>query len=109
MIAEVANKRREVATLCEQYDVIRLVLFGLAARGDLDPAKSDLDVLVLFDRGDQPGDVSQFFDFEVALTPLFGRKINRNTELSIKSPYFHRAIEQDLESIYGRSICKPAA
>ena len=32
--------------LCERYGVERLELFGSAARGEFDPAKSDLDFIV---------------------------------------------------------------
>ena len=74
MIAEVAEKRSEVIALCEQYEVIRLALFGSAARGDFDPAKSDLDFLVLFDRRDNPDYVDRFLDLADALEALFKSK-----------------------------------
>ncbi len=46
----IADKREELAALCRRYDVVRLEVFGSAARGtDFDPATSDADFLVEFD------------------------------------------------------------
>ena len=109
MIAEVAEKRRELAALCEQYDVIRLALFGSAARGDFDPAKSDLDFLVLFDRRDNPDYVDRFLDLADALEALFNRKVDLVTELSARSPRFRASIDPDLESLYVRPDYETAA
>ncbi len=54
MITEVEEKRKDIQDLCERYGVIRLAIFGSAARGEFDPATSDLDFLVLFDGGISP-------------------------------------------------------
>lgn len=102
MIADVADKRREIAALCEQYEVIRLALFGSAARGDFDPAKSDLDFLVLFDRRDNPDYVSRYFDLADALEALFGRPVDLVTEHSLRRPRLRAEIERDMEPIYVR-------
>ena len=95
--------------LCEQYDVIRLALFGSAARGDFDPAKSDLDFLVLFDRRDQPDYVPRYLGLADSLEELFGRKVDLITELAAQSPYFRQSIANDLEALYVRSNYKTAA
>jgi uncharacterized protein len=50
MIDKIALHRAELAELCRRLHVRRLDLFGSAARGDFDRAKSDLDFLVEFDR-----------------------------------------------------------
>jgi predicted nucleotidyltransferase len=109
MIAEVEEKRKDIQDLCERYGVIRLAIFGSAARGEFDPATSDLDFLVLFDRRDQPDYVERYLDMADALEALFARKVDLVTELSARSPYFRAAIEKDLESIYVRPDYETAA
>ncbi len=39
-------KLQPLRELCERYGVERLKLFGSAARGEFDPANSDLDFIV---------------------------------------------------------------
>ena len=109
MIAEVAEKQQEIAALCVRYDVIRLAIFGSAARGEFDPASSDLDFLVLFDRRDQPDYVERYLDMADALEALFGRKVDLVTELSARSPEFRASIDPDLEPIYARPNYETAA
>ena len=49
MLAELTRARADLAALCRQYRVVRLEVFGSAARGtDFDPARSDVDLLVSF-------------------------------------------------------------
>ena len=35
MHAAIADKRKELAELCQRYDVVRLEIFGSAARGSV--------------------------------------------------------------------------
>ena len=55
MTADIASRRSELNDLCRRFGVRRLDLFGSAARDDFDPARSDLDFLVEFDRDGPPG------------------------------------------------------
>jgi uncharacterized protein len=50
MNSPLEQHRERLAELCRRYGVRRLELFGSAARGQFDPATSDLDFLVLFHR-----------------------------------------------------------
>jgi predicted nucleotidyltransferase len=50
MIAEISAHRQELEDLCRRFHVRRLDLFGSATGNDFDPARSDLDFLVEFDR-----------------------------------------------------------
>jgi predicted nucleotidyltransferase len=50
MIDEMALHREELRVLCRRFHVRRLDLFGSAARGDFDPERSDVDLLVEFDQ-----------------------------------------------------------
>lgn len=50
----ILDKKDEIAAACRRYGVVRLVVFGSAARGtDFDASRSDADLLVEF--GTWPG------------------------------------------------------
>jgi len=44
-----------IRELCVKYRVKRLAVFGSAAKGTFDPAKSDVDFVVEFSAGEQAG------------------------------------------------------
>jgi uncharacterized protein len=103
MIAEIAAKHNEIVDLCKQYEVIRLGLFGSAARGDFDPETSDIDFLVLFDRREGMDYVRRYFGLSRDLESLFGLKVDLITEGSVKKERFRQAIKKDLVRIYERT------
>jgi predicted nucleotidyltransferase len=45
MISLIEQHRPEVATLCERFGVHSLEVFGSAADGDFDAARSDIDLV----------------------------------------------------------------
>lgn len=92
--------RRSLAEQCRRFGVRRLEVFGSAARGDFDPAKSDFDFVVSFaDRS--PGTYAdRFLDFADALERLLGRKVDLQTERSIRNPYFRREVDAVRQVIY---------
>jgi predicted nucleotidyltransferase len=109
IIAEITSKHDEMIALCKQYEVIRLGLFGSAARGDFDPERSDLDFLVLFDQRDNPDYVDRYFGLADTLEALFGRRVDLVTEYQVQSPWFREAVGRDLEMIYERADIDAAA
>ncbi len=74
MIADIASHRDELRALCRRFHVRRLDVFGSAARGDFDPARSDLDFLVEF--AAQEDDLARFLDFKEALETLLSRRVD---------------------------------
>ncbi len=77
MIAGIALHRDELRDLCRRFGVRRLSVFGSAARGDFDPAKSDLDFLVEFDAyAPDVLSLKSYFDFKESLEALFGRRVD---------------------------------
>ena len=65
MIADIALHREGLRDLCRRFVVRRLEVFGSSARGDFDPAKSDIDFLVEF--AAEENDLARFVDFKEAL------------------------------------------
>jgi predicted nucleotidyltransferase len=85
--------------LAQRYHISKLVLFGSAARGKLEP-DSDIDLLVEFIEGKAPslgGMVRLQNDF---MTLFGGRKVDVATPTILNNPYRKRAIEKDMEVLY---------
>ena len=96
MVDLVREKLPEVQELCRRYGVRELQLFGSAYEGTFDPAKSDIDLIVVM--GD-PGNAS-YFGLLDALESLFQRKVDLLEKEAIKNPYFIRAIRHNRETLY---------
>jgi predicted nucleotidyltransferase len=94
------RKRGEVADLCKQFRVRRLDLFGSAARGDFDPASSDLDFLVEFEPISPAAYADAYFSFKEGLEALFNRQVDLITASSVVNPYFRAGLSASRESIY---------
>ncbi len=83
MIADIALHRDELRDLCRRFRVRRLEVFGSAARGDFDPARSDIDFLVEFAGDDD--DLARFVDFKQALESLLARRVDLVDRKAIES------------------------
>lgn len=86
-----------LAELCRRLGVRRLDLFGSAAQGRFDPARSDLDFVVEFapeTRG------SSYFALREALESLFQRKVDLLTEAALDNPYLRRRIDTERRRLY---------
>jgi predicted nucleotidyltransferase len=88
-------KLKLLRELCERYGVERLELFGSAARGEFDPANSDLDFIVQMNGRREPGYARRFYEFAEAIEALYGRRVDLLTELMIKNPYFKAEVDKD--------------
>jgi predicted nucleotidyltransferase len=75
MLAAVVDRRDELAELCRRYGVVRLEVFGSAARGaDFDPPRSDIDFLI--DLGERSLTLTAYLDLKEELEALFGRSVD---------------------------------
>ncbi len=104
MHSEIADRREAIAELCRRFGVARLEVFGSAARGeDFDPAQSDADFLVTFDRHDDTGWMGQYFDFQAALEALLGRPVDLIERRAIETSRNYirrRAILAEAQPVY---------
>ncbi len=93
----ISEKRDLLIAACKRFDVVRLDIFGSAARViDFDPIRSDADFLVAF-RPDAKADC--YLDLEEAFERILGRKIDLLDR---------RAIEASRNYIRRRSILEQA-
>ena len=84
----IANHRLALIALCQKYEVRQMELFGSAARGEFDPAGSDLDFLVVFRRAGAVNAADRYLGLLAALEDLFNRKIDLVDITSARNPYF---------------------
>lgn len=92
-------KRETLKKLAQSYHIQRLVLFGSAARGELNPG-SDIDLLVEFEKDKAPslGGMVKLNDEFVSL--FGGHKVDLATPNILNNPYRKRVIEKDMEELY---------
>ena len=101
MHAAIADKKEELARLCRLHGVVRLEVFGSAARGaDFDPLTSDVDLLVEFEMDDDRASLQQYFDFADALRQTLDRSVDLVESGAVRNPYLLAAIDRSRELIY---------
>jgi predicted nucleotidyltransferase len=96
----IESKRAFIEELCRKFHVSRLEVFGSAADGQFDEARSDLDFLVEF-QALEPGSLADaYFGLLAELQRLFARKVDLVTPKAIRNPYFLRAVNQTRRMLY---------
>lgn len=97
------DRRQAIAELCRDYGVERLEVFGSAATGRFDPARSDFDFIVTFadDAGRTVAD--RYFALADALEALLGRRVDLLTSQPIRNPYLRRAVDASRRDLYVRT------
>ncbi len=90
---------QRVHELCVQIGVARLELTGSAARGDFDPAKSDIDLIVEF-LPDARVSALTFVEFCDALEAVFGRRVDLIEISAVKNSILREAFVRDRVPFY---------
>lgn len=98
------SRKETLATLCKEYQVEKLYLFGSATTGRFGP-DSDLDMVVRFQPLEMPPeDRGQlYWDFLESLEQLLKRKVDLLTDKKFSNPYFRQEVEKTKVLIYDRS------
>lgn len=96
----VEQHRAEIVALCRQHHARSLALFGSAATGSFDPARSDLDFLVEFEEAEPVAYSAAYFGLLEGLSDLFGRTIDLVVESAIENPYFRESVERTRTPLY---------
>jgi uncharacterized protein len=103
MIAILDEKRQAIASLCRQYRVRRLEVFGSAAEGGFDSDRSDIDFLVAFQPGEDLGPwMSRYFELQEALEALLERPVDlvMASAPALRNPYFAREANRTRRLLY---------
>jgi uncharacterized protein len=97
----ISQHLEDIRSLCREYGVVRLDIFGSATREDFDPRRSDIDLLVEFAAGTDLGPwMARFFELQERLEAMLGRKVDLVMAAGLRNPYLLRSIEQDRRVLY---------
>ena len=96
----ILDKQPQLVELCKRFHAQRLEVFGSVTRDDFDPAKSDLDFLVVFEEMSPGEHADSYFGLLSALEDLFKRNIDLVELKAITNPYFLEAVEESRVKLY---------
>jgi predicted nucleotidyltransferase len=102
MSSLIEQRKTELVALCRRAGARRLDVFGSAARGDFDPATSDLDFLVAFDDLPPAQYSDAYFALKASLESLFGRSVDLLTDASLENPYLRERVFAERKPVYAR-------
>src|SRR3972149_361398 len=94
ILSHIEDKRDQLESICRQFSVSRLEVFGSAVDGSFDPERSDFDFLVEFTRPPGTNAFHQYFDLQFALADLFGRKVDLVDATAMRNPYFIESVNR---------------
>jgi predicted nucleotidyltransferase len=101
MIGPIEQRRSELQELCRRYRVLTLELFGSAAEGSWEAARSDLDFLVQFLPDQDLGPwLSHYFEFKEQLEQLFERPVDLLLGGPRQNPFFIREVNRTRKMLY---------
>lgn len=103
------DHRDAIASLCRVYGVERLEVFGSAADGRFDPARSDFDFIVRLSPRAQDSLARRFFGFIEALEALLGRRVDVLSDGPIDNPYLRRAVDASRRTLHDESVAQAPA
>jgi len=88
--------RKKLEDFCKRNHIRKLAFFGSVLRDDFGP-KSDVDVLVEFEKGKTPG--LALFSMQNELSQILGRKVDLNTP-GFLSKYFREQVMREAQVHY---------
>ena len=106
----IENNIHKIIDLCKKHKVHKLFVFGSILTNRFND-KSDVDLVVDFNKKEVEDYFDNYFDFKYSLEELLGREIDLLEEQTIKNPYLkknddfysnlclRRAVERNIEII----------
>ncbi|WP_019623740.1 nucleotidyltransferase family protein [Thioalkalivibrio thiocyanoxidans] len=97
----IEQHRSALESVCRDFGVSRLDVFGSAARGeDFDPERSDVDFLVEFGPDQTRLSLDKFLGLRRELSDILGRPVDLVTPESVSNPYVLADIERTREAVH---------
>lgn len=100
MSALTAQQLDEVRRICEGFGVDRLDLFGSAAGGDFEPARSDYDFVVRFAPCTPSEHYDRYFGLLESLEQLLEAKVDLVEEIALRNPHLIRRMNESRIQLY---------
>ncbi|WP_339867686.1 nucleotidyltransferase domain-containing protein [uncultured Algoriphagus sp.] len=90
----------KINKLCVSHKVDKLYVFGSVVSDSFNP-KSDIDLLVSFQKIDLFNYFDNYLDLKNKLEKLLKRKVDLVEEQTLKNPVLIRSIDRNKQQIYG--------
>ena len=97
----IENKREVINTLCEKHHVRNLFVFG-SVLTERFTNKSDIDMIVAFDKVTLEDYADNYYDLKFALEDLFNRPVDLLEQQALTNPYFNKKVDAQKQLVYGR-------
>ena len=91
MSPEIHLTKEQIAAYCKRHHIAKLAVFGSALRDDFTP-QSDVDFLVVFEKGKEPGLIS-LAGMENELSKIVGRKADLRTPEDLSARFRNKVME----------------
>lgn len=98
-----------IARLCQAHGVLVLEVFGSAADGRFDAARSDYDLIARFVPDASQSLARRFVAFSEALEALLGRPVDLMTDHPIENPYLSAAVAATRRLVYAQPTAEAPA
>lgn len=97
----IASHLDAIRSLCKEYGVARLDVFGSATTGAFDEVRSDVDFLVEYAPETDLGPwMKRHFAFQDQLIALMGRPVDLVMAGGLRNPYFIRSVDATRQLLY---------
>ena len=96
---DIERIKPEIERVCRRLPVKRLGLFGSALRQNFSQS-SDVDVLVIFDSGENIDLFDKYFELKEQLEDVFKRQVDLVVDKKFKNPVLRESINRTRIVIY---------
>lgn len=101
MIPEIEQNLAAIRALCREFGVVRLEVFGSAMTPNFDPARSDIDFLVVYPPDYDYGPwLTRYFELEERLAALLGRRVDLVMPKALENKWFRREADKTRVVLY---------
>ena len=108
MISEIEENRDRISRLCQQFGVKRLEVFGSAATGAFNSARSDIDFVIDFEELENQSLFKRYFGLKEELEALFGRPVDLVMSDAMKNPFFIESVNRTRQPLYAGQVPQAA-
>ena len=98
---DIEKIKPEIERICRRLPVKRLGLFGSALTRNFSQ-NSDIDVLVVFDSGEDIDLFNKYFELKEQLEEIFKQEVDLVVDKKFKNPIFRESVDRTRTVIYER-------
>ena len=98
---DIEKVKPEIDRICRRLPVKRLGIFGSALTRNFSRS-SDIDVLVIFDSGEDIDFFDKYFELKEQLEEIFKRDVDLVVDKKFKNPVFRESVDRTRTVIYER-------